>query len=92
MGDGTQTPELICLGSPDGSATQQLLQWVGELLNPSMPEFPHLQSKTTSSSFFMCSYGKYMVYRGKVLRAGSRIITDIEVSATKRRERGFPWQ
>lgn len=61
MEDGTQTPEPICLGSPDGSATQQLLQWVGGLLNPSVPEFPHLQNETTSSSFFMCSYGKYTV-------------------------------
>lgn len=31
-------------------------------------------------------------YRGKMFRAGFRIITDIEVSATKRREWGFPWQ
>lgn len=27
-----------------------------------------------------------------MFRAGFRIITDIEVSATKRREWGFPWQ
>lgn len=41
--------------------------------------------------FSQCSCEKCMVYRRKVLRARSKTIIDMEVSATKTRKPGFRW-